>query len=279
MSATRQVEQADRSSSITTPDGRRGQVSRRWSVLVGAGVAWIVLGFVVLRFDSASVAVVSGLVGVMALLAGFGEAMRATLSRGGWRVWHVVLAALLLVPAVVAFGTQVPFRKAEPVHRAVEQAREPDRFPGTRTTVVASDQRSHARPRGAPVGQDCRMGGPTWTSGPLLDRTVLDSLERDLGDASVVREVVETYLGLLPERRSAVAEAAGAHDLVRLRRSAHALGSASAVVGAVELRGLCRELEHLDPTSETAVLDPLLEAWGSSCARTQDALRTWAAGS
>jgi len=67
---------------------------------VGAGVAWIVLGFVVLRFDAAGVAVVSVLVGLMALLAGFGESMRATLSRGGWRVWHVVLTALLLVAAV-----------------------------------------------------------------------------------------------------------------------------------------------------------------------------------
>lgn len=111
----------------------------------------------------------------------------------------------------------------------------------------------------------------------LLDRAVLESLERDLGDLSVVKEVVRTYLGLMPERRSAVDEAAGAHDVVRLRRAAHALGSASAVVGAEGLRGVCGRLEHLTSTSDPAVLDPLLKVWRSSCTETWDALHTWLA--
>ena len=80
-----------------------GRLSRRWWVLLVAGIAWIVLGFVVLRFDSASVAVVSVLVGIMVLLAAVAELIRAAISSGGWRVWHVVLAALLVAGAVVAF--------------------------------------------------------------------------------------------------------------------------------------------------------------------------------
>lgn len=113
----------------------------------------------------------------------------------------------------------------------------------------------------------------------LLDRGVLDGLERDLGDADVVREVVRTYLALVPERRQAITGAAAGRDLVALRRAAHALGSASALVGAEELRGRCRELEHLAPAAGPADLDPLLEAWGSACTRTQDALHAWLAGS
>ncbi len=76
----------------------------RWWLLLVVGLGWVVVGFVVLRFDSATVAVVSVVLGMLLLLAAAGEVFRASLTAGGWRFWHVVFAALLLVAAVTAFA-------------------------------------------------------------------------------------------------------------------------------------------------------------------------------
>ena len=75
-----------------------------WWVPVLVGVAWIVVGFVVLRFDESTVAIVSVVFGVMVLLAAAGELFRAYLTQGGWRVWHVVFGVLLVAAAVLTFA-------------------------------------------------------------------------------------------------------------------------------------------------------------------------------
>ena len=75
-----------------------------WWLLLIAGIAWIVIGFVVLRFDSSTPLVISIVLGVMLLLAAAAEIFRATVSIGGWRVWHAVFAVFLVIGAVVAFA-------------------------------------------------------------------------------------------------------------------------------------------------------------------------------
>ncbi|HEY0260933.1 MAG TPA: DUF308 domain-containing protein [Lacisediminihabitans sp.] len=74
-----------------------------WWTLVLVGIAWIVIGFVVLRFDRSTVEIVSIVFGVMVLLAAAGEFFRAAVSLGGWRVWHIVFGILLVAAAVLAF--------------------------------------------------------------------------------------------------------------------------------------------------------------------------------
>jgi uncharacterized membrane protein HdeD (DUF308 family) len=74
-----------------------------WWLLVIAGIAWIVIGFFVLRFDSATVAIIAVVFGIMILLAAAGEFFRAAISRGGWRVWHIIFGVLLVVAAIFAF--------------------------------------------------------------------------------------------------------------------------------------------------------------------------------
>lgn len=74
-----------------------------WWFLLIAGIIWIIIGFVVLRFDRSTVYVVSIVFGVMLLLAAFGEIFRAFIIGGGWRIWHVIFAALLVAAAVIAF--------------------------------------------------------------------------------------------------------------------------------------------------------------------------------
>jgi uncharacterized membrane protein HdeD (DUF308 family) len=79
------------------------KLGRLWWVLLVVGIAWIVVGFVVLRFDTSTVAVISILFGILILLSAAGEIFRAIVTAGGWRVWHILFAILLIVAAAIAF--------------------------------------------------------------------------------------------------------------------------------------------------------------------------------
>lgn len=80
------------------------KLGRFWWILLVVGVAWIVVGFVVLRFDSGTETVISVVFGILILLSAAGEVFRAVVTPGGWRIWHAIFAALLLVAAVIAFA-------------------------------------------------------------------------------------------------------------------------------------------------------------------------------
>jgi uncharacterized membrane protein HdeD (DUF308 family) len=79
------------------------KLGRLWWVLLIVGIAWIVVGFVVLRFDTSTVNVISVLFGILILLSAAGEIFRAIVTVGGWRVWHILFAILLIVGAAIAF--------------------------------------------------------------------------------------------------------------------------------------------------------------------------------
>ncbi len=79
------------------------RIGGAWWILLIAGIAWIVIGFVVLRFDTSTVYVISVVFGILLLLAAGNEILRATITLGGWRVWHIIFAILLIIGAVIAF--------------------------------------------------------------------------------------------------------------------------------------------------------------------------------
>ncbi|MGB4779414.1 HdeD family acid-resistance protein [Microbacterium sp.] len=78
-------------------------IGKTWWALLIIGIAWIVVGFVLLRFDESTPAVLAIVFGVVALLAAVGEIFRAAVTTGGWRVWHIVLAVILLFGAISTF--------------------------------------------------------------------------------------------------------------------------------------------------------------------------------
>jgi uncharacterized membrane protein HdeD (DUF308 family) len=80
-----------------------GRMGRRWWLLLIPGIAWIVIGFAVLRYDAATVAVIAIVFGIVVLLAAVGEVVAVVVSAGGWRVFHLVFAALLVLAAVEVF--------------------------------------------------------------------------------------------------------------------------------------------------------------------------------
>jgi uncharacterized membrane protein HdeD (DUF308 family) len=79
------------------------KLGRRWWVLLVVGIAWIVVGFIVLRFDTQTATVISVLFGILILVSAAGEIFRAVVTVNGWRIWHILFAILLVIAAVIAF--------------------------------------------------------------------------------------------------------------------------------------------------------------------------------
>ena len=77
--------------------------TKNWWLLLVAGVAWIVIAVVILRFDYGTVATIATLFGFFSFLAAGNEVMVGAVSSTGWRILHWLLAALFVVVGVVAF--------------------------------------------------------------------------------------------------------------------------------------------------------------------------------
>jgi len=78
-----------------------------------------------------------------------------------------------------------------------------------------------------------------------VDAAVLDSLAADLGDASVVVDLVRTFLGELHGRRTALADACTDGDTAAAKRAAHTLKSSAQLLGALDLAHACQRIETL----------------------------------
>ena len=77
--------------------------ARYWWLVLIAGIAWLVLGWLVLRMNTTSIATVGVLIGVVFLFAGITEAGLAGLTPGGWKVWHIILAVIFFLGALWGF--------------------------------------------------------------------------------------------------------------------------------------------------------------------------------
>jgi uncharacterized membrane protein HdeD (DUF308 family) len=77
--------------------------TKNWWLLLVAGVAWIVIAVVILRFDYATVATIATLFGFFCFVAAANEVMVGAVSTTGWRILYWLLAALFVVVGVVAF--------------------------------------------------------------------------------------------------------------------------------------------------------------------------------
>jgi hypothetical protein len=79
------------------------QWARYWWVFLVSGIAWLLIAWVVLRGNQTSITAVGVLIGVVFLLAGINEVGVATLSYGGWKVWHYILAVIFFLGALWGF--------------------------------------------------------------------------------------------------------------------------------------------------------------------------------
>jgi HPt (histidine-containing phosphotransfer) domain-containing protein len=82
-------------------------------------------------------------------------------------------------------------------------------------------------------------------TGTPIDRDVFDALvDMTGGEMDFVDELVDTYLEDGQQQVAALRDAIAAGDTSALVRPAHSMKSNSLNVGAMDLGGLCRELEE-----------------------------------
>jgi HPt (histidine-containing phosphotransfer) domain-containing protein len=110
---------------------------------------------------------------------------------------------------------------------------------------------------------------------PVLDMRILDELGEDLGDADFLREIVVGYLAELPDRQQEMRSAFERGDRPGLRARAHSLGSASLMLGAVNLAAACASMERSALTVDSAGLAQIFDEWVSACRHTEPALSEW----
>ncbi len=82
---------------------------------------------------------------------------------------------------------------------------------------------------------------PAPESAAALDMAAVDALVLDIGDESLVRETMQTYLDELPQRIAAMT--VGSDEQRSIREAAHSLKSASAMLGASQMAALCLDVE------------------------------------
>jgi len=77
--------------------------ARWWWLFLLAGIAWLLLAWMVLRLNATSIAAVGVLIGVVFLVAGINELGLAGMVSGGWKVWHYIMAFIFLLGGLWGF--------------------------------------------------------------------------------------------------------------------------------------------------------------------------------
>jgi uncharacterized membrane protein HdeD (DUF308 family) len=89
--------------SATSAERTLARVLPPWWVMLITGIAWTLVGLIVLRFDYTSVSAISILFGFVAIAAGVMEIVAMVIAGGWWKLLHIVLAVVFIIAGVVAF--------------------------------------------------------------------------------------------------------------------------------------------------------------------------------
>jgi len=76
--------------------------ARYWWLFLVTGIAWLVVGWLVLRMNLTSLTTVGVLLGIVFIVAGVNEAGVASLMSGGWKVWYYVMAFIFFLAGIWA---------------------------------------------------------------------------------------------------------------------------------------------------------------------------------
>jgi HPt (histidine-containing phosphotransfer) domain-containing protein len=108
-----------------------------------------------------------------------------------------------------------------------------------------------------------------------LDAARLADLTRQLQDEALVTSTVELYLAELPGRCGTITDAGERLDRPALQAAAHALKSASAMLGAVAIADLCERLMTVAEDGTAADVRALTATIPATAARTEVAIRRY----
>ena len=76
--------------------------ARMWWLFLLTGIAWIVVAWLVLRWEPSSVSTIATLFGVIAIFFGVNELLMLFGSSWGWKIVHILLGVLFVIGGVIA---------------------------------------------------------------------------------------------------------------------------------------------------------------------------------
>jgi uncharacterized membrane protein HdeD (DUF308 family) len=82
------------------------EAGKMWWVFLVTGIAWLIIAWLVLRFDTnptTSVATVGFLIGAMFLFAAITEFVSISVTTGGWKILHGIFGVLFALGALWGF--------------------------------------------------------------------------------------------------------------------------------------------------------------------------------
>jgi uncharacterized membrane protein HdeD (DUF308 family) len=80
----------------------REEAADRWWIFLITGIAWLVFSLIVFQWDYTSVAAISYLFGVVAIVAGVNEFLQISVSTTGWKWIHGLLGVLFVLAGIYA---------------------------------------------------------------------------------------------------------------------------------------------------------------------------------
>ena len=78
------------------------EAADKWWLFLLTGIAWLVFALIVFQWDYTSVAAISYLFGVIAIVAGVNEFFQIAVSTTGWKWIHAVLGILFIIAGIYA---------------------------------------------------------------------------------------------------------------------------------------------------------------------------------
>jgi uncharacterized membrane protein HdeD (DUF308 family) len=78
-------------------------VTDKWLIPLVTGVAWLVVSVLIFRFDYSTVTAVAVLFGIVAIASSLNEVLLAAISTTGWRIAHLLFAALSFAVGIISF--------------------------------------------------------------------------------------------------------------------------------------------------------------------------------
>ncbi len=104
--------------------------------------------------------------------------------------------------------------------------------------------------------------GVAARTAPGVDQTRIDELVDELGDRTIVANVVATFLTELPKWQTALVDGVAANDFTTAKRSAHTLKSTASLLGAHGLAATCADFEQAaeeNPADAAAMVDRFVQ--------------------
>jgi uncharacterized membrane protein HdeD (DUF308 family) len=78
------------------------EAAGRWWLFLLTGITWLVFALIVFQWDYTTVAAISYLFGVVAIVAGVNEFFEITVSTRGWKIVHGILGVLFVLVGIYA---------------------------------------------------------------------------------------------------------------------------------------------------------------------------------